>query len=153
MRTSEFSWQTQPLKNRVLRLLKDEGKQRFCQIAERTNQKGDKHVHSVKTANCLKALLGDKLIERKYVERASWYEITNEGRNYLQKISAVDEVRVQQAWGFSNCEVVKCSDGKGDASVYWSHSVDEETKEQISEILMKYKGIKIIGHYGLTEEP
>jgi DNA-binding PadR family transcriptional regulator len=152
MRLKEPLTRPVPLKLLVLRLLRDEGKQRFYQICNTTQPAGDPHVNSVKTANCLRGLVEEELIEKEYVKRETWYEITDKGRNWLQKSEAESEISDQQPWSFSNCEVIKSADGKGDASVYWSTSIDQEAKMQISDLLSKYKGIKIIGHYTPSEE-
>lgn len=136
-----------PLEIKILTHLNENVKLRFCRILERIEpQKRARGLAGVKMTHALHNLRLQELVTRKYVDRESWYRITDKGRAALRKSQAATEVSSEKLNGFANCEVVLSSDGETDASIYWNGPIDTFTKDQISDILAKHPGIKILGH-------
>ena len=134
------------LKNEILRLLDRNDRLRFKNIRDQTQPRNkDEKGWSVQVANCLNDLRQEKLVTREYVDRESWYAITDTGRSTLLKTRATDEIAKSPFWAY-DCQLVESHDGRTNASVYWSGPVDLFARRQISDVLKKYPGIKILGH-------
>jgi DNA-binding PadR family transcriptional regulator len=133
------------LKNIILALLERNKQMRFMDIRDRTLRDQDRTSWGVQVANCLNALRRDGLITRQFVDRESWYALTDIGSSTLLKTRATDEIATSPFWAY-DCQIVKSADHRLDASVYWSGQVDPFTRKQISEVITKCPGIKILGH-------
>ncbi len=109
-------------------------------------EREDEDIHGVKTSHALNALRAEGLIKREYVERQSWYEITEDGSKYLRKREATQQISTSDPSSFVNCDVVLSSNGNSDASVYWSRPIDPFTRKLIGNIIERCPGIKILAH-------
>jgi hypothetical protein len=101
---------------------------------------------SVQISNYLKSLLQEKLVTRKYEERQSWYSLSEEGKAYLNKARATEEIS-QSSYAHFDCQIVPSTDNKAWASVY-SGPINPFTGRTIVDQMKAAKINTIILHDG-----
>jgi DNA-binding PadR family transcriptional regulator len=133
------------LKGEILSHLEKNGRSQFKDIRDETNR-NKKDDWDVQISNCLKELRNQELVEREYVDRDSFYTITNKGKDELQKQRALGEIS-NSSFARVDCRIVPSQDKRAWASVY-APSIDFATQKQIMELIKKNPEIKIISHKG-----